>query len=85
MWLEVDHTKHPQFGKKTILELEEEIFLSGVEEGVLVSRGSWFLCERNKAPERLLFRATFAAASNEKMAEAMERFAGAVKKSFGIN
>jgi len=52
---------------------------------VLISRGSWFAAERSGfEPTQLFFRATFAAASEEGMTVAIERFGIAVRKSFGI-
>lgn len=83
-WLEVDHTKHPHFGKNSILELEDEIFLSCVDNGVLCSKGSWFLGDKEAEPRKLFFRTTFAAASSDKMAEAIQRLGAAVRKSYGM-
>lgn len=84
LWLHLDHKKHPHYGQKSVVEIEDEIFLSSVDQGVLCSKGSWFLGDKESEPSKLFFRATFAAASNEKMTEAIERFGGAVRKSFGI-
>lgn len=84
--MQLDWHKHPHAETKDILDIEEEIFLAAVDQGVLVSRGSWFRAEReNFHPTDMFFRATFAAASEEKMTEAIERFGGAVRKSFGVN
>jgi aromatic amino acid aminotransferase I len=84
--MQIDWHKHPHAKAKDIVEIEEEIFLAAVDQGVLVSRGSWFTAERaNFHPTDMFFRATFAAASEEKMTEAIERFGGAVRKSFGVN
>ncbi|KAE8442700.1 hypothetical protein EG329_002945 [Mollisiaceae sp. DMI_Dod_QoI] len=85
LWLKVDHHKHPAKSTKTLLEIEDEIYLAAVEEGVLVAKGSWFLSRRDGfVPEDLFFRATFAAESQDKIAHAIERFGLAVKKSFGL-
>jgi aromatic amino acid aminotransferase I len=52
---------------------------------VLISRGSWFAAEKgNFEATELFFRATFAAASEDKMTVAIERFGVAVKASFGV-
>ncbi|KAM6538771.1 Aromatic/aminoadipate aminotransferase 1 [Fusarium falciforme] len=83
MWLKVDHTKHPQAGERSIIDIEEEIFNSCIESGVLVARGSWFLTEKDKPPPGLYFRATYASATPENMKKAIERFGKAVKDSFG--
>jgi aromatic amino acid aminotransferase I len=83
--MKVDWHKHPHAKTKTVKEIEQEIFLASIDQGVLVSCGSWFAAERgNFHPTEMFFRATFAAASEEKMTEAIDRFGGAVKKSFGV-
>ncbi len=85
LWLGLDHSKHPHAGQKSILELEDEIFLESIEQGTLCSKGSWFLGDRSSDPTKLFFRVTFAAAASDKMVEAIERFGNAVKKSFNIS
>ncbi|KAI1123378.1 aromatic amino acid aminotransferase-like protein [Nemania abortiva] len=84
LWLCVDHTRHPHAGQKTILELEEEIFESCLEGGVLACRGSWFRAERDVEPTGLFFRTTFAASSQADMDVAIQRFGKAIRASFGI-
>ncbi|KAI3323536.1 PLP-dependent transferase [Xylariaceae sp. AK1471] len=83
-WLHVDPTRHPRAGQKTILEIEEDIFDSCIERGVLACRGSWFRAERVGEPSGLFFRTTFAAASQADMDTAIERFGQAVRASFKI-
>ncbi|CAI6099932.1 unnamed protein product [Clonostachys chloroleuca] len=85
MWLTVDHTQHPSGDATDLIKIEEDIFNSCIENGVLVARGSWFLTEKDKALKGLYFRVTFASASGEQMSEAISRFGEAVKKSFGVN
>ncbi|OTA86773.1 hypothetical protein M434DRAFT_399745 [Hypoxylon sp. CO27-5] len=82
LWLKVDHTQHPQASTKSILEIEEDIFKSCIDKGVLAIRGSWFRAERDVAPRELFFRTTFAAASEEDMAHGIERFGAAIRESF---
>ena len=84
IWLKVDHTKHPEASTKSILEIEDGIFKSCIEKGVLAAAGSWFRTERDRAPSELFFRTNFASASEDSMDKAIERFAAAVKESFGI-
>ncbi|KAI0102949.1 aromatic amino acid aminotransferase-like protein [Nemania sp. FL0031] len=84
LWLHVDHTGHPHAGQKTILELEEEIFNSCLEGGVLACRGSWFRAERDAELTGLFFRTTFAASSQADMDVAIQRFGKAIRASFGI-
>jgi aromatic amino acid aminotransferase I len=54
-----------------------------VDNGVLVSRGSWFTASGLNEGS-LFFRATFAAASSEKIAEAIARFATALRTEFSL-
>ena len=85
LWLNLNWRKHPHASTKSILEIEDEIFLAAVDQGVLISRGSWFAAEREGfEPTQLFFRATFAAASEEGMTTAIERFGSAVRSSYGI-
>lgn len=83
MWLKVDYEKHPEAGSRSLAEVEEEIFDSCIEKGVLVARGSWFLTEKDKPLPGLFFRATYASASPGNMSEAIKRFGQAVSDSFG--
>ncbi|KAG5929429.1 hypothetical protein E4U42_005896 [Claviceps africana] len=83
LWIKVDHSKHPQSSIKTLEEVEQEIFDSCIDGGVLVGRGSWFLAEREKPMPGLYFRATYAAASAENMSEAIRRLGQAIRASFG--
>lgn len=82
MWLEVDYKQHPSAGSREVIDIEEEIFNSCIENGVLVARGSWFLTEKDKPLPGLYFRTTYASASAENMSEAIKRFGDAVRKSF---
>lgn len=85
LWLKVNWHLHPHAKTKTLSEIEEEIFLAAVDEGVLVSKGSWFVAERaGFVQTEMFFRATFAAAAEDKMTEAIERFGAAVRASFGV-
>jgi aromatic amino acid aminotransferase I len=79
------HPSYKTSTPKSIRDLEEELFLAAVEYGVLTGKGSWFAAERDHFdPQDLFFRATFAAATGEKMTEAIERFGVAVRKVFGL-
>ncbi|KAI6785848.1 Aromatic amino acid aminotransferase-like protein [Emericellopsis cladophorae] len=73
---------HPDAGKRDLKAIEEEIFDSCIQNGVLIARGSWFQAEKEKPLSGLHFRATYASASAESMSEATSRFAAAVRKSF---
>lgn len=67
-----------------MLEIEEEIFDSCIERGVLTCRGSWFRAEKDVEPTGLFFRTTFASASQAEMDIAIQRFGQAIRASFGI-
>lgn len=82
--MEVDWRKHPHASTKSITELEEEIFLSAVDKGALVIRGSWFYAEPDAAHDKMFFRASFAAAPADKIQEAIRRFGEALRESFQL-
>ncbi|KAK5075639.1 Aromatic/aminoadipate aminotransferase 1 [Exophiala xenobiotica] len=60
-WLRVDGRKHPVYKareeecktenerKQLLLEIEEQIFVAGTRNNVLVARGSWFRAEKDNA------------------------------------
>lgn len=81
----MDHTQHPDFGNKTILEIEADIFERCIERGVLAARGSWFRAEPDRPLSGLYFRTTFAAATEGDMSAAIERFNEAVRGSFQMS
>jgi len=81
-WMKVDHKRHPDASRRSVLGIEEDIFNRCIEKGVLVGRGSWFRTEREKPLSELFFRATFAAATPGDMTEAIRRFGGAIRESF---
>ncbi|KAH8880687.1 PLP-dependent transferase [Thozetella sp. PMI_491] len=83
-WLHVDPSRHPDAGRKTLLEIEEEIFDLCIEKGALVARGSWFVAEEGRGPSDIFFRATYAAATPENMTEAIRRFGEAVRESYRL-
>ncbi|KAJ6790095.1 hypothetical protein PWT90_02099 [Aphanocladium album] len=82
VWLTVDHTKHPDHGKRNLEEIEQEIFNACIDGGVLVARGSWFRAEPHVPLSGLYFRATYAMATPENMDIAISRFGEAVRSSF---
>lgn len=76
---------HPSAKTKSLLDIEEEVFLAAVEKGVLMSKGSWFVAERDGFEQTdMFFRATFAAAAEDAMTVAIERFGEAVREAFGV-
>ena len=81
LWLKLDISKHPHYPKRSILELEEEIFHAALDKGVLCARGSWFRADPQTPPKELFFRVTFASASEEAMGLAIERLSTAIRES----
>lgn len=89
-WIHVDVTKHPlckaRAGKidfATLVEIEDAVFLAGVDQGVLIAKGSWFRAQKGTDQE-LFFRTTFAAAPAEKIVEAIRKMGVAIRKEFGL-
>lgn len=62
LWIGLDITKHPDYRNRSVLSLEDEIHRAALEQGVLIAPGSYFLAEQDKEPDKVFFRATFAAA-----------------------
>lgn len=86
-WIKVDLTKHPKYhqgiNQEEFLDIEETVFLAGVEQGVLLARGSWFRAEKG-SDQALFLRTTFAAASEEKIVEGVKRMGVALRNEFGL-
>ncbi|EXJ86944.1 aromatic amino acid aminotransferase I [Capronia epimyces CBS 606.96] len=91
-WIHVDITQHPLYKSKsrdgnidyaTLLEIEDSVFLAGVEQNVLIAKGSWFRAQRGSDKE-LFFRTTFAAAPADKIVEAIRKVGTAIRKEFGL-
>lgn len=83
-WLRIDYTKHPAYPKKSIDEIEDEIFHRNIEHGTLLMKGSWFMAEQGLEKDKLFFRATYAAAPFEQIEEAIRRLGEAVRDVFGL-
>jgi aromatic amino acid aminotransferase I / 2-aminoadipate transaminase len=86
-WINVDLTKHPKYhqdiNQQEFLDIEEKVFLAGVDQGVLLARGSWFRAEKG-SDQALFLRTTFAAASEEKIVEGVKRMGVALRNEFGL-
>jgi aromatic amino acid aminotransferase I len=83
-WIQVDWKKHPELTSgKTRDSIEEALFHAAINNGVLVSRGSWFKAA-GASEDKLFFRATFAAASEENITEAIRRFGDALRVEFKL-
>ena len=87
LWVRILWHKHPSASTKTALEIEEEIFQSGIDSGVLIAKGSWSLAEPDVDPsenDEVFFRMTFAASGAEAVQEAVKRFGEALRVAFGL-
>jgi len=82
LFFEINWKKHPDVSNQGFFEIEEEIFLACINEGVLLTKGSWFAAERDLVPTRMFLRATFAAATSDSVNHAIERFGIAVRDVF---
>jgi aromatic amino acid aminotransferase I len=61
-WIKIAVEKHPDHGKRPVLDIENELFQASIAEGVLMTPGSWFAADRSVEHTEMFFRATFAAA-----------------------
>ena len=83
-WIKVEWTKHPAYGTKSMLEVEDEIFHAAIDKGTLTSKGSWFRAEADNPGDEIFFRTTFATAAYEQTAEAVKRFGEALRTVFQL-
>ena len=84
-WIKVDWQKYPATkGSKSMLEIENEIFLAAIDGGTLTSKGSWFRAEVGNPGNDMFFRTTFAAAPGDKVTEAIKRFGDALRLVFQL-
>ncbi|KAI9758788.1 MAG: oligosaccharyltransferase complex subunit epsilon [Chaenotheca gracillima] len=93
LWMKINWRLHPK-AKSTPAEprlsIEESIFEACFNASVLLARGSWFRAEGAGSSAAaaddgdMFFRATFAAASSDKMVEAIRRFGEALKGEFKL-
>jgi aromatic amino acid aminotransferase I / 2-aminoadipate transaminase len=84
LWFKIQAQKHPEHGKKTVLQLEHEIFEAVVAQKTLLAKGSWFFAEPELDHPEMFLRATFAAAEETHMIEGIKRFGNALRVSFHL-
>ncbi|RMJ17330.1 hypothetical protein CDV36_002995 [Fusarium kuroshium] len=90
LWIDLDLSKsNPTINQvngtepwQKYLEIEGEIFNRAQENGVVVSKASWFIPDV-KDLKQVSFRLTFAAAKEDALDKGMERFGQAVRSYFG--
>lgn len=82
LWIQIDtsNLSEPQSAKSrpSCLGIEDRIYKRAHDNGVLVSKGSWFNSDV-EATDEIYFRLTFAAAPAKELVEAVQRFAAAVR------
>ena len=89
LWIRLDWAKHPAFRLQqcaqqsvlTHLDIEDRVYAKARDNGVLVSKGSWFAVDRDKSYD-VHFRMTFAAAPLQELAKAVEKFADTIREEF---
>jgi aromatic amino acid aminotransferase I len=64
----------------TPLDIEERVYTKARENGVLLSKGSWFAVDEGLSSVHL--RMTFAAAPHDALAKAVEIFAKTLREEF---
>ncbi|KAF4825419.1 Aminotransferase swnA [Colletotrichum siamense] len=92
LWIKVNIPERQQFrtansgdGDTThLLAIEDRIYKKAHDNGVLVSKGSWFIANVQTLRD-VNFRLTFAAAPSEELDEAVQRFAIAVRSELCPN
>ncbi|KAL9123778.1 MAG: hypothetical protein Q9217_006827 [Psora testacea] len=83
-WIKIDWTRHPAYGTKTLLEVEDDIFRAAIDKGALTSKGSWFRAQADDPGCDIFFRTTFASSGNDQVREAVRRFGDALRAVFNL-
>lgn len=89
LWLRIDWLKHSSAsfgshsdeGVQVVRTIEDRIYVKARENGVQVSKGSWFRSTSTPARE-LYFRLTFAAASEFSLEDGVKILAKAIEAEF---
>ncbi|KAM3434242.1 hypothetical protein NHJ13734_006085 [Beauveria thailandica] len=89
VWISVDVTKHSKAAgsqptTEFQMEVEGALYERSRDNGVLISRGSWFLADPKQVSEAAL-RVTFAAATEPELVPGIERLGKAVREEFGLS
>ncbi|KAF7557452.1 hypothetical protein G7Z17_g655 [Cylindrodendrum hubeiense] len=83
LWIQVSLSAHPLAGDRSASDIEDSIYNAALDNGVLVSKGTWFAQCKNQSGY-LQFRLTYAAAEEIDLTKAVERFAVAVRAEFQL-
>ena len=84
LWIRVDSARHTKVRERREVAVEDMIYARAKENGVQISKGSWFAIERHLSAD-VHFRLTFAAAPVDSLECAIKRFGDAVQAQFGLD
>ncbi|GFF50482.1 hypothetical protein IFM46972_09055 [Aspergillus udagawae] len=82
LWLKLDHHKHPQYPGQPVDKIQGEVFNQATRKGVLCAQWSWFRGEPDTPASGMIFRVTFASASEGTISIAIERPGETLRESF---
>ncbi|VVT48567.1 uncharacterized protein SAPINGB_P001842 [Magnusiomyces paraingens] len=93
-WIQLDASKHPDYEKlgRDPAAVEMQIYERGIEDGVLMIPGHWFVIEDERAakpPSRegrqfMYFRGTFASVKPEALDKGLNIFGDLIKKEYQL-
>ncbi|KAF5101887.1 hypothetical protein D0Z03_000506 [Geotrichum reessii] len=88
-WIKIDASKHAEYVSKYNSDpekLELDIYQAGIDHGVLMIPGHWFLIKDKNQPESnfLYFRGTFASVTEDKLQEGLKLFGEVLRKQFNL-
>lgn len=86
LWITLELSKHPDAERESKVlrsEVEDRLYTKSRENGVQISKGSWFAA-RESSTERVSLRLTFAAAPEVSLRPAVERLGCVVRDEFRL-
>lgn len=95
-WIQVDASKHPEYATKYDSDpskVELAIYEHGIEEGILMIPGYWFVIEdlrkgakiaSRSGKKHMYFRGTFASVKREALDKGLKSFGEVLRKEFQI-
>ena len=89
LWLRLKVESHPQYADKTLPELEEQIFTSMIDEGVITAPSSFFKVPgkewtKEEEAQRMFLRLSFTKETFEVMEEGVRRMGKALRKEWQL-
>ncbi|KAF5112424.1 hypothetical protein DV495_004773 [Geotrichum candidum] len=88
-WIKIDASKHADFVSKYDSDpekLELDIYQAGIDHGVLMIPGHWFLVKEKNHPKgtSMFFRGTFASVTEDKLQVGLKLFGEVLRKQFNL-